>query len=114
MIKIKNFFFLTLFLALTVLIWGVSDFVISNTFIKKQENCYIFEEKFYKLKENCKGKFRFKTSFPATNISSPNKFWPGIFLAGNISGRKHFWLVRFPTKKNLLARLSFSRVVSIY
>ena len=68
MIKIKNFFFLTLFLALTVLIWGVSDFVISNTFIKKQENCYIFEEKFYKLKENCKGKFRFKTSFPATNI----------------------------------------------
>ena len=39
------------------------DFVLSNT-VLKYNHCYKFEEYFYELKKNCKGKYRFKKSFP--------------------------------------------------
>ena len=61
MIKKLSFYFLSFLL---IIFFVLSfDFVLSNT-VLKYNHCYKFEEFFYELKKNCKGKYRFKKSFP--------------------------------------------------
>ena len=64
--KKNNLFgFLTVFLFLIILL--ITDFILSNTIIKIN-HCYKYSEFFYELKKNCKGKNRFKKSFPLVNV----------------------------------------------
>ena len=55
------FYFFSFFLLISFL--SLTDIILSNT-ILKQNHCKQYEEYFYKLKKNCKGKYRFKKSFP--------------------------------------------------
>tara|TARA_Y100001958_G_C21182811_1_gene512391 strand:- start:222 stop:1325 length:1104 start_codon:yes stop_codon:yes gene_type:complete len=59
--KIFSFYLLAIFIFLFGIL--VIDFIISNTLLK-QNHCVNYQEFFYELKKNCKGKYRFKTSFP--------------------------------------------------
>ena len=59
----KKFFFLTLSFFLFIFLILIFDIIISNS-ILSYKNCYKYEEYFYELKKNCKGKYRFKKSFP--------------------------------------------------
>ncbi len=61
----KSFFY---FLSITIffLIVLFSDFILSNT-VLKYNHCVEYTEYFYELKKNCKGKYRFKKSFPLVN-----------------------------------------------
>lgn len=63
----KNYLFgfLTVFLFLIIIL--ITDFILSNTIIKTN-HCYKYSEFFYELKKNCKGKNRFKKSFPLVNV----------------------------------------------
>ena len=45
----------------------MADFILSKTVIKNN-HCYKYSEFFYELKKNCRGKLRFKKSFPLVNI----------------------------------------------
>lgn len=60
--KILFYFFSFSILIILVLI---TDLLLSNT-ILNYKNCYKNEEYYYELKKNCKGKYRFKKSFPIT------------------------------------------------
>ena len=60
-VKVLLFYFLSVLILLTGIL--ILDFILSNTFIK-QNHCINYQEFFYELKKNCKGKYRFKTSFP--------------------------------------------------
>ncbi len=63
--KTYFFYILTGFLFfITVL---MADFILSKTVIKNN-HCYKYSEFFYELKKNCRGKLRFKKSFPLVNI----------------------------------------------
>lgn len=59
----KNFFFYFFTFFLITFLFLSIDFVASNT-ILNYKNCIKFEEFYYELKKNCKGKYRFKKSFP--------------------------------------------------
>ena len=63
----KDYFFYTLALVLSLSVILIADFLLSKTFIKNN-HCYKYSEYFYELKKNCKGKFRFKKSFPLISI----------------------------------------------
>ena len=63
----KTYFFYTLTVFLFFIIILVADFVLSKSIIKNN-HCYKYSEFFYELKKNCKGKLRFKKSFPLVNI----------------------------------------------
>lgn len=59
----KKLIFYLLGILFTLTFFLILDFILSNTILTKK-NCYNFQEFFYELKKNCKGKYRFKTSFP--------------------------------------------------
>ena len=61
--KIFLFYLLTIFIFLFGIL--IIDIIFSNTLLK-QNHCINYQEFFYELKKNCKGKYRFKTSFPLT------------------------------------------------
>ena len=63
--KKYSFYFLLLFLILFFI--TALDLILSNTYLKS-ENCYKFEKYYYSLKKNCKGKNKFKKSFPTVNV----------------------------------------------
>ena len=56
---------LTLFISVSIIL--IFDFVLSKTIIKNN-HCYNYSEYFYELKKNCKGKLRFKKTFPVVDI----------------------------------------------
>ena len=55
------FYFLSIFLFLFFITFF--DFLMSNT-ILSYKNCFEYKKFYYELKKNCKGKYRFKKSFP--------------------------------------------------
>jgi len=55
------FYFLSIFIFLFLIL--IVDFLASNT-VLSYKNCFKYEEFYYELKKNCKGKYRFKKSFP--------------------------------------------------
>ena len=55
----------TLFISVSIIL--IFDFVLSKTIIKNN-HCYNYSEYFYELKKNCKGKLRFKKTFPVVDI----------------------------------------------
>ncbi len=59
------FFFTSLVLIATFIL--ITDFFLSNTFLKK-ESCFNYGKFYYELKKNCNGKEKFKKSFPTVNI----------------------------------------------
>tara|TARA_B100001057_G_scaffold430384_1_gene457109 strand:- start:310 stop:1410 length:1101 start_codon:yes stop_codon:yes gene_type:complete len=61
--KIKYFIFYLFSFLIFILSILITDIVLSNT-VLKQKHCINYQEYFYELKKNCKGKYRFKTSFP--------------------------------------------------
>ena len=90
--KIIFYFFPVFFL---ILIIAILDFTLSNT-VLKYKNCFYYEEYYYELKKNCKGKYRFKKSFPVVEIitddmglrigkksPSKNKAKKNIFIFGD-------------------------------
>lgn len=64
-----------LFFSITILLIGsfviILDFILSNTFLDSK-NCYTYEKYYYELKKNCKGKEKFKKSFPTVSIYTDN------------------------------------------
>ena len=71
------------------------DFLMSNT-ILSYKNCFEYKKFYYELKKNCKGKYRFKKSFPivetitdemglriGTNSPPKQKNKENIFLFGD-------------------------------
>jgi hypothetical protein len=67
MIKINKFFFPSIIL--TIFIYFLLDFVITNLFLKKYDDgCYEIEEYYYELKKKCSKKDQFKSSFPIVNV----------------------------------------------
>ena len=87
------FYFLSIFSFLFFII--LLDFLMSNT-ILDYKNCYNYEKFYYELKKNCKGKYRFKKSFPIVETitdemglrvgkksPSKNKNKKNIFLFGD-------------------------------
>jgi len=66
----KILFYLTSLLLISTFII-ILDFILSNTVLNKK-SCYIYEEHYYELKKNCKGKEKFKKSFPSVNIYTDN------------------------------------------
>ena len=60
---IKKFVFYIFFFSILILIILIFDFALSKT-ILKYNHCISYQEYFYDLKKNCKGKYRFKKSFP--------------------------------------------------
>ena len=60
---IKKIFFYVLSFFFLIFFILVLDLLLSNTFIK-QNHCVNYSEFYYELKKNCKGKYRFKSSFP--------------------------------------------------
>ena len=61
----KKKLFLFYLLSIFIFVFGVLviDIILSNTLLK-QNHCINYQEFFYELKKKCKGKYRFKTSFP--------------------------------------------------
>jgi len=49
----------------------ILDFILSNTLLNSK-SCYIYEKYYYELKKNCRGKEKFKKSFPTINIFTDN------------------------------------------
>ena len=60
---IKKIFFYVLSFFFLIFFILVLDLLLSNTLIK-QNHCVNYSEFYYELKKNCKGKYRFKSSFP--------------------------------------------------
>lgn len=63
--KKSIFYFLSIFLFLSFI--ALLDFVMSNT-ILSYKNCFVHEKFYYELKKNCKGKYKFKKSFPVVEV----------------------------------------------
>ena len=59
--KIFSFYLLSI----CIFVFGILliDIILSNTLLK-QNHCINYQEFFYELKKKCKGRYRFKTSFP--------------------------------------------------
>ncbi len=87
------FYFLSISLFLFLI--GLLDFLMSNT-ILSYKNCFEYKKFYYELKKNCKGKYRFKKSFPIVetitdemglrigkNSPSKQKNKKNIFLFGD-------------------------------
>ena len=66
MIK-KKYKFISLLIFLILFLIILTDFILSNTFLKN-EHCNQYYEYYYELKKNCSGRYRFKNSFPLSNI----------------------------------------------
>ncbi len=66
----KTLFFLTTMFLVTAFV-VILDFILSNT-VLNIKNCFIYQKYYYELKKNCKGKEKFKKSFPTVNIHTNN------------------------------------------
>ena len=49
----------------------LADFILSNT-VLSYKNCLKYEKFYYELKKNCKGKYRFKKTFPIVETITDN------------------------------------------
>ena len=65
----KKFYFISLAILSFLFTIFLTDFFLSNTFLKNN-HCYDYESNqyYYELKKNCKGKYRFKNSFPLVKV----------------------------------------------
>lgn len=65
----KKFYFISFAILCFLFIIFLTDFFLSNTFIKNN-HCYDYDSNqyYYELKKNCKGKYRFKNSFPLVKV----------------------------------------------
>ena len=67
--KKLSFYFLSIFFFIFFIL--LADFILSNT-VLSYKNCLKYEKFYYELKKNCKGKYRFKKTFPIVETITDN------------------------------------------